>query len=470
MLAFLAAALLALHPAGPVLAATVGPPTALAATPGSTQVSLSWSAPAVGGNPAITDYQVEYSSDVGVTWSQFAHSASVATTSTVTGLTNGQSYVFRVSAVNSDGVGSPSDVAVAVPLSNHSPNDPAMFLACPTGITPPAGFTDTTSTDVDCIKYYGITKGTTATTYSPFGTVTRWQMALFITRMAGPAGVTLGSGSGQGFTDILGKSAEIQTAVNQIKQLGITVGKTATTFAPDDNVTREEMALFISRFLTNATSGPGGNTEYVSGSSGPKVIKSIDTDHNFVDLNKVAMWESQQAIIGLWNLGVTDVQAVSSFDPQADMTRRAMATFVAGALSHTNARPSGLVLQADSYRVSDTPWMTFSVTHRDTAFQPISGSMVNTFKFEHTLSSSVVRFDSAGNCSGVTVGILGTTRCQVTAADGTTDAGGNLSTFQLVPAAINKTDYWAWTAAVGTLYDNDVHSAAASKITVETTQ
>ena len=124
-----------------------------------------------------------------------------------------------------------------------------------------------------------------------------------------PAAAVLGSGTDQGFTDICGKSSEIQTAINQIKQLGITVGKTATTFAPDDNVTREEMALFISRLLTTATVGPGGNTEYVTGSSGAKVIKSLDTDHNFTDLNLLYLWESQTSISNLWNLGVTDAQS-----------------------------------------------------------------------------------------------------------------------------------------------------------------
>ena len=127
----------------------------------------------------------------------------------------------------------------------------AVYSACPTGSAAAAGFTDTTSTDVDCIAMYNITKGTTATTYSPTDSVPRWAMALYLTRALGPAGGTLGAGVDQGFTDISGKSAEIVLAIDQIAELGITVGKTATTFAPDDNVTREEMAMFIERWLEN---------------------------------------------------------------------------------------------------------------------------------------------------------------------------------------------------------------------------
>ena len=74
------------------------------------------------------------------------------------------------------------------------------YAACPTAAA--AGFTDTTSTDVDCIAMYGITTGVTATTYEPSANIPRWQMALYLTRTMNIAGYTLGSGADQGFTDI----------------------------------------------------------------------------------------------------------------------------------------------------------------------------------------------------------------------------------------------------------------------------
>ncbi len=444
-------------------------PTGLSGTAGNTQVALSWTVPASDGGENITDYTVEHSKDAGTTWTKVIRSASTATTLTVSSLVNGSAYLFRVSAVNASGTGPVSVTASATPFIVHTANDPATYSACPTGVVPVAGFSDITSTDVDCVAYYGVTKGTTATTYSPNDNVTRWQMALFLTRMAGPSGITLGDGSAQGFTDISGKSAEIQTAINQIKQLGVTIGKTATTYAPDDNVTREEMALFIARLLKKASVGPGGNSEYVSGTSGNKEIKSNDTDHNFTDL-PTGLMESRNAIVNLWNLGATDVQASTAYEPSVNMTRRSMATFMANALAHTNSRPKGLVLQASGYRVTNSTAVTFSVTHRTDAFAPIAGSYVDTFKFNHTTVSTVVRFDTVGMCTAnvLFTSMSNATTCTVDAADPKTDSSGNLATFLEVPPNLNKVDFWAWTGSPTIAYDNDVHAAAASKITVET--
>ncbi len=452
-------------------AATVGPPTALTVTSGNLEMALAWTAPAVGVNPAISDYTVEYSTDRTV-WTQFIHVASVATTITVTGLTNNVEYFFRVAARNTDGMGSMSTAVAGTPLSNHTQADLPTYSACPPGIAPDGGFSDITSTSVDCIKYYEITKGTgDGTTYSPLDTVSRWQMALFLTRMAGPAGITLGSGTDQGFTDILNESSEIQLAINRIKQLGITIGTgDGTTYSPDDPVTREEMALFLTRFLKEATVGPGGNQEYVTGTSGAQEIKSNDTDHNFTDLTGVTLYESLTSIANLWNLGVTDSATARTYDPQGNMTRKAMAIMMTNALAHTNARPAGLNMQSDSYRQGGTPTLTFSVTNRTSDFAPIDGTAIDTFKYDHSIVSTVVRFDTAGACtSAVFVTSVGSTKCTLDAADPTTDVNGNLALFYEYMPSILLVDLWAWTGSVGTTYDNDVHAADASKITVEIT-
>ena len=376
-------------------------------------------------------------------------------------------------------MGATSALVTSTPFVIHTANNPATYSACPTtgqpsSVIPVAGFSDTALLStaqlaaVDCIKYYSITKGTTTTTYSPNDTVTRWQMALFLTRMATKAGITLGDGTGHGFTDISGESNEIQTAIGQIKQLGITVGKTATTYAPADNVTREEMALFISRLLTNATVGPGGNEEYVSGTSGAKEIKSNDADFNFTDINRGTM-EIRNAIINLWNLGVTDVQTATLYEPTVVMNRKAMAVFMANALAHTNARPAGLILQASTYLVAATPNVFFSVTHRTADFQPIAGSSVDTFKYTHSIIVSNTRFTDGGLCNNTLVSSVGNTKCVVDTVDPKTDASGNLAVFFMIMPAVNRQDVWAWTTTPTTVYDNDVHSTGASKITVQTT-
>jgi L-lactate utilization protein LutC len=81
-------------------------PSELLASPGNSQVSLSWTAPTDNGGSAITDYAIQYSSDGGLSWTSFPHSASAASAATVTGLSNGTSYVFQVAAVNEAGTGS----------------------------------------------------------------------------------------------------------------------------------------------------------------------------------------------------------------------------------------------------------------------------------------------------------------------------------------------------------------------------
>lgn len=90
-------------------------PTGLAGTPSSQQILLNWTAPISNGGASITDYLVEYKLTATSTWSTFSDGTSAATSATVTGLTNGQSYDFRVSAVNSVGTGTTSGIAIATP-------------------------------------------------------------------------------------------------------------------------------------------------------------------------------------------------------------------------------------------------------------------------------------------------------------------------------------------------------------------
>ena len=96
----------------PQAPATVpGQPTDLSSTAGNAQASLSWVAPNDNGGRSITTYKIEYSSNAGTTWSDFVHPSSTATSATVTGLTNGTSYVFRVAAINSVGTGTYSNIS-----------------------------------------------------------------------------------------------------------------------------------------------------------------------------------------------------------------------------------------------------------------------------------------------------------------------------------------------------------------------
>ena len=103
------------------VATTPGAPTGLAATAnGETRIDLSWSAPANNGGAAITGYRIEVSTD-GSSWSDLvADTNSTGTAYAHTGLTLGDARHYRVSAINSEGTGPPSNVATATTSSTSS--------------------------------------------------------------------------------------------------------------------------------------------------------------------------------------------------------------------------------------------------------------------------------------------------------------------------------------------------------------
>jgi len=111
----------------PITPRTVSsPPTNVIGTPTDRQVALRWIAPSSNGGSPITDYAVQYSSNGGGSWTTYAHPASKSTTATVTGLTNGTSYMFRVAAVNAAGTGNYSASTARVTPLAASPGRPTV--------------------------------------------------------------------------------------------------------------------------------------------------------------------------------------------------------------------------------------------------------------------------------------------------------------------------------------------------------
>jgi len=96
------------------VATVPGEPSSVVASAGDARATLAWTAPSNNGGAAITNYTVQYSSNSGTTWTTFARSASAVASATVTGLTNGTSYTFRVAAVNDAGTGAYSSASSAV--------------------------------------------------------------------------------------------------------------------------------------------------------------------------------------------------------------------------------------------------------------------------------------------------------------------------------------------------------------------
>ena len=114
-----------------------GAPTNLMATPsGPTRINLSWTAPSNNGGAAITGYQIEVSANAGTSWNDLmANTGSSATTYPHTGLSEGTTRHYRVSAINSTGTGTPSNVASATTQSVRAPDAPTGLTARASGST-----------------------------------------------------------------------------------------------------------------------------------------------------------------------------------------------------------------------------------------------------------------------------------------------------------------------------------------------
>jgi len=100
-----------------------GTPTNLSATPGNSQITLSWLAPSDTGGVSITDYIIEFkNNDTDNIWQIFNDGVSSSLSAIITGLTNNNSYSFRIKSVNSIGESAYSSTISATP--GASPIEP----------------------------------------------------------------------------------------------------------------------------------------------------------------------------------------------------------------------------------------------------------------------------------------------------------------------------------------------------------
>ena len=115
---------------------TPGAPGNLTATAnGQTRIDLSWSAPSDDGGAAIAGYRIEVSTD-GSAWSDLVvNTRSTSTSYSHTGLTAGSTRHYRVSASNSAGTGTASNVASATtgiaPVSDLVVETPTVDASAP---------------------------------------------------------------------------------------------------------------------------------------------------------------------------------------------------------------------------------------------------------------------------------------------------------------------------------------------------
>ncbi len=371
-----------------------------------------------------------------------------------------------------------ASVLVAAPAvaADPEPDYGATFDAC--GMAPSSGFEDVPSNhanagDIDCIAYYAITKGTSDTTYSPLMSVSREHMALFLTRLAKLVGIEtdmMGDDMmDSGFTDIGDLSDESQKAIGQLKDLGITTGTSDTTYSPGDNVTRGQMALFIARLMNKMTPMADGQiglsttTQYgYTPSDVADNDKKADIGSSYTDLGR-ATKDEYDAITQLYELGVAAGISDTSYSPGSDITRAAMAGFMAAVLDHSNVRPAGLSIQVTPTTSWGDSEVTVIASMRDDTFGAVEDQAIDIFS--STAGDSALRDDGTCNFSQDPDDVLGgdfvEDDCVWDDNDDATDVDGNLIMEDDVDAGKTRT-FYAW------IGNDDGDKFDADKFTAQT--
>ncbi len=334
---------------------------------------------------------------------------------------------------------------------NGEADEPALYSACVGPALEDAGFRDVrrypaaTREAIDCLAHYGITFGTGPDTFAPDAPVRRKHMVLFLTRAAGPAGIDLPRPSNrpaEDFRDVAGLSIRTREAIDQLVQLGITQGKTRTTFDPNATVTRRQMALFLYRFLELAPVGPGGIA----------VEDAFPDDRHFEDLRNQPL-SVYDAVRALFEMGVVEGTSSNTFSPGRPVDRAEMALAIIRMLGHTNARPAGITIQTDGVVVDAEADAEVVISIRDRWHRPVTDALVDVFEWDVPDSQRVDPFDAQGRCEDDQVrAAFGNDPCVIDQSDDTTDVDGNLVYDVFVDEDLTV---WAWTGDLRDRFDLD---------------
>ena len=148
----------------------------------------------------------------------------------------------------------------------------------------------------------GITAGTSKTTFSPDSNCTRGQVVTFLWRAAGSPQPTMTSHS---FTDV-SENAFYYKAMLWAVESGITTGTSRTTFSPNADCTRGQLATFLWR----AQGKPG-----------------IESQENpFQDITASSFYYT--AILWAVENNITNGVGAGKFAPDANCTRGQVVTFL----------------------------------------------------------------------------------------------------------------------------------------------
>ena len=155
-----------------------------------------------------------------------------------------------------------------------------------------------------------ITKGTSATTFSPKQGCTRAQIVTFLWRAAGSPAPRSSTNK---FTDVYATThADYMKAIIWATEQGITTGTGNGKFSPDATCTRAQIVTFLYRFKSN-----------------PAVYGSL----NFSDVNKTEHAAFYNAILWAVNNKITTGYGNGIFDPNGTCNRGDAVTFLYRALA-----------------------------------------------------------------------------------------------------------------------------------------
>jgi hypothetical protein len=219
--------------------------------------------------------------------------------------------------------GSEARAAAATPIVVRD-----LSQACPPGRVPRAGFRDVPSNftfapAIDCLVWYGITQGRTATTYAPADRVTRQQMAVFLHRMLDDLIWLPEPPARSQFRDVpatgeAGRAINVLAGDDLAELLGrrIVTGRTATTFDPQGRVTRAQMGSFIARTLEGVFEATG-------------VVISDRGSCRGVFRDESSIPPAHAANVDLLcAAGIVTGRADGTYGPDAPVTRGQMAAFL----------------------------------------------------------------------------------------------------------------------------------------------
>ena len=151
----------------------------------------------------------------------------------------------------------------------------------------------------------GLLSGTSETTFSPDTGVTR---GMFVTALGRLAGVDPADYSTGKFTDVK-VDAYYAPYVNWAAKIGIVEGVTSTTFAPDININREQMAVIMKNYAAKL------------GYTVPKALEAV----TFADNANISSW-AREAVKSMQQAGVLAGKTNNRFDPKGTATRAEVAT------------------------------------------------------------------------------------------------------------------------------------------------